>query len=84
MLFDIPYIADWNKIGDYRQRQTDLNTQRENNSRVDYDYKVGGKVLVRKDGTTKQKAGMTVNHGQSHQFIQMAQSGLNAEANWKD
>jgi hypothetical protein len=32
MLFDIPYIADWNKIGDYRQRQTDLNTQRENNS----------------------------------------------------
>ena len=25
-LFDIPYIADWNKIGDYRQRQTDLYT----------------------------------------------------------
>ncbi len=50
MLFDIPYIADWNKIGDYRQRQTDLKTQRENNSRVDYNYKVGGKVLVRKDG----------------------------------
>ena len=50
MLFDIPYIADWNKIGDYRQRQTDLNTQCENNSGVDYDYKVGGKVLVRKDG----------------------------------
>jgi hypothetical protein len=32
MLFDIPYIADWNKIGDYRQCQTDLNTKRENNS----------------------------------------------------
>jgi hypothetical protein len=26
MLFDIPHIADWNKIGDYRQRQTDLNS----------------------------------------------------------
>jgi len=26
MLFDIPYIAAWNKIGDYRQCQTDLNT----------------------------------------------------------
>ncbi len=26
MLFDIPYIADWSKIGDYRQCQTDLNT----------------------------------------------------------
>ncbi len=24
MLFDIPFIADWNKIGDYRQCQTDL------------------------------------------------------------
>jgi hypothetical protein len=34
--------------------------------------------------STKQKAGMTVNHGQSHRFIQMAQSGLNAEANQKD
>ncbi len=50
MLFDIPYIADWNKIGDYRQHQTDLNTQPEKNSRVDYDYQVGGKVLVRNDG----------------------------------
>jgi hypothetical protein len=46
MLFDIPYIADWNKIGDCRQCQTDLNTKHENNSRIDYDYKVGGKVLV--------------------------------------
>jgi len=23
MLFDIPFVADWHKIGDYRQRQTD-------------------------------------------------------------
>ena len=50
MLFDIPFIADWNKIGDYRQRQTDLNTHRENNLRLDYDYKVGDKILIRKDG----------------------------------
>jgi hypothetical protein len=50
MLFDIPYLADWNKIGDFRQRQTDLNTARENKQLVDYDYKVGDKVLVRKDG----------------------------------
>jgi hypothetical protein len=26
MLFDIPFIADWNKIGDYSQHQTDLST----------------------------------------------------------
>ena len=50
MLFNIPCIADWNKIGEYRQHQTDLNTARENKSRVDYDYQVGGKVLIRKEG----------------------------------
>ncbi len=51
MLFDIPYKADWNNIGVHsRQRQTDLNTARENLQRVDYDYKVGDKVLIRKDG----------------------------------
>ena len=50
MLFDIPYIADWNKIGDYRQYHTDLNTKCENNSQIDCDYKVGGKVLERKYG----------------------------------
>ncbi len=50
MLFDIPFIADWNQIGDYRQSQTDRSNKRENNARVDYDYKVGDKVLIRKDG----------------------------------
>jgi hypothetical protein len=46
MLFDIPLIADWNKIGDYRQRQTDLNTAGKNSKQVDYDYKVSNKVLL--------------------------------------
>ena len=50
MLFDIPYLADWKKIGDYRQRQTDLNNLRENEKRIDYDYKVGDQILIRKDG----------------------------------
>jgi hypothetical protein len=50
MLFDIPFVADWNQIGDYRQSQTDRSKKRENNKRVDYDYKVGDKVLIRKDG----------------------------------
>jgi len=31
------------------QRQTDCSNIRENNKRVDYDYKVGDKVLIRKD-----------------------------------
>ena len=50
MLFDVPYIADWTKIGEYRQRQTDRNTRRENASRLDWDYQPGDKVLLRKDG----------------------------------
>jgi hypothetical protein len=32
------------------QRQTDFNTKHESNLQIDYDYKVGGKVLVQKDG----------------------------------
>ncbi len=50
MLFDIPFIADWQKIGEYRQRLTDLNNARENEGRIDYDYKVGQKVLLLKEG----------------------------------
>ncbi len=50
ILFDIPFIADWQKIGEHRQQLTDLNNTRENKGRVDYDYKVGQKVLLRKEG----------------------------------
>ncbi len=50
MLFDIPFIADWQKIGEHRQRLTDLNNARENKGRIDYEYKVGQKVLLRKEG----------------------------------
>ncbi len=50
MLFDILFIADWNKIGDYRQRQTNLSTARKNSKQVDYDYKVGDKVLLTQEG----------------------------------
>jgi hypothetical protein len=38
MLFDIPFIADWKKIGEHRQRLTDLNSAHENEGRIDYDY----------------------------------------------
>ncbi len=43
MSFDIPFVADWKQIGDYRQNQTDCSKKHENNKRVDYDYKVGNK-----------------------------------------
>jgi hypothetical protein len=50
VLFDIPFIADWQKIGEHRQGLADLNNTRENKGRIDYDYKVGQKVLLRKEG----------------------------------
>jgi hypothetical protein len=50
ILFDISFIADRQKIGQYRQQLTDLGNARENKGRIDYDYKVGQKVLLRKEG----------------------------------
>jgi hypothetical protein len=50
MLFDIPFKADWQKIGEHRQQLTNLNNTHENKGRIDYDYKVGQKVLLRKEG----------------------------------
>eukprot|EP00804_Cyclotella_cryptica_P028157 CCRYP_011019-RA/>CCRYP_011019-RA protein AED:0.49 eAED:0.45 QI:0/-1/0/1/-1/0/1/0/96 len=50
MLFEIPFIADWSKIGEYRQKQTDKNTRCENDSRIDRDYQPSDKVLLQKDG----------------------------------
>jgi hypothetical protein len=50
MLFDIPFIADWKTIGEHRQRLTDCKTDLKNEGRIDYDYKVGQKILVRNKG----------------------------------
>jgi len=50
MLFDIPFIADWKQIGEFRQHQTDCSNKRENSTRVNHDYKVGDEILIRKDG----------------------------------
>ncbi len=50
MLFDIPFISDWKQIGEFRQRTTDCSNEGENKTRVDFDYKAGDKILIRKDG----------------------------------
>jgi hypothetical protein len=50
MLFDISFIADWQKIGEYRQQLTDLSNACENKGRIDYDYKVSQKVMLQKEG----------------------------------
>ncbi len=50
MLFDIPFVADWRKIGEQRQSLTNRGNQQENAKQIDYDYKVGDKVLVINEG----------------------------------
>jgi hypothetical protein len=50
MLFDIPFVADWHKIGEQRQSLTDSGNQRKNAKRIDYNYKVGDKALVINEG----------------------------------
>ncbi len=50
MLFDIPFLADWQKIGEFRQQLTDRSNAREKEGIIHYDYEVGQKVLSRKEG----------------------------------
>jgi hypothetical protein len=50
MLFDILFVADWHKIGERRQPLTNCGNQRKNAKPIDYDYKVGDKVLVINEG----------------------------------
>jgi hypothetical protein len=50
MLFDIPFVADWRKIGERRQSLTNRGNQRKYVKQIDYDYKVGEKVLVINEG----------------------------------
>ena len=85
MLFDIPFQADWNKIGDYRQRQTDLNTKRENRTRKDWDYKVGDKVLLWKDGILRKSESHYERDPWTITSVhQMAQLGFNADQSQSD
>jgi hypothetical protein len=47
MLFDIPFIADWQKIGEHRQKLTDLNNAHENEGRIDYDLQSWSKSTAK-------------------------------------
>jgi hypothetical protein len=47
---NMPFVADWHKIGEQRQSLTDCGNQRKNAKPIDYDYKVGDKVLLINEG----------------------------------
>jgi transposase InsO family protein len=53
MLFDIPFLADWTAVGKRRQDLVDQSAAKENAKRVDFDYAVGQKVILRKDGVLR-------------------------------
>jgi hypothetical protein len=50
MLFNILYVADWHNIGEQRQSLTNRGNQCKNAKHIDYNYKVGDKVLVINEG----------------------------------
>ncbi len=50
MLVDIPFVASWCKIGEQRQSLTNRGNKHNNAKHIDYDYKVGDKVLVINEG----------------------------------
>ena len=56
MLFDIPYLADWKAIGQRRQILVDQRKANENAKRVDFNYCVGQKIMLQKDGTLRKAA----------------------------
>ena len=49
MLFDISYISDWSEIGQRRQQQVDRSNKIENKKRIDFDYRIGTKVVLIND-----------------------------------
>ncbi len=73
MLFNIPFVADWQKTGEWRQSLTNHGNQHENAKRIDYDHKVRDKVLLinLKVSSAKQSLHMAKSHGLSLQFIRM-------------
>ena len=82
MLFNTPYFADRNKIGEHRQRQTDQNTERENHSHHDWDYKIGDQVLLIKDGILCKGESWYESDPWTITFVH--KNGFNAEQNQND
>jgi hypothetical protein len=50
MLFNIPFMADWHKIGEHRQSLTNCGNQHKNTKCIDCDYKDGDKILLINEG----------------------------------
>ncbi len=86
MLFEILFLADWNKIGDHRQHTKLTTTWYGKIAHVMIGIKklVINYFLEKMISSAKVKVGMNVILGLSHQFIQVRLSGFHAEQNLKD
>ena len=49
MMFNLPHAANWSEIGKTRQKLVKRDNIRENTRRIDNDYQVGQKVIIRND-----------------------------------
>jgi hypothetical protein len=50
MVLPIKFMADWGEIEQQRQKEMGRNNRRKNASRINYHYKVGDKILLKKPG----------------------------------
>lgn len=53
MLLDVPVMADLVTIQERRQKFIDENLRRQNQKRIEFEYKVGGEVLIKSDNPSK-------------------------------
>ena len=79
MLFDIPYITDWNQIGKHRQTLVDQSCAKTNKRRIDFDYAIGQKFLLTQDGIHCKLEEKITDPLLLLRCIVTAQSGFNAE-----
>ncbi len=61
MLFDIPFVADWKQIGEYRLHQTDHSNKREKQLTCQLRFQVGDKILIRQDGILRKAESISRN-----------------------
>ena len=75
MLLDIPYIVDYLRLRERRQAQIDTNLRRENNTRRNFDYQVGGQVYEITKAKNKLSNKMHTFHRGPYTILQVHTNG---------
>ena len=48
-----PFTPDWDKIREKKQKLINKNNKKENEKRIEYEYKVGDKIMLKTESKTK-------------------------------